>query len=358
MPTGIQSYGSGAGLQPGTVDGTTGLTVNQKRFYESVMIKRLLPYLVYLDEDSEKGTVPENAGGFTANSLRWYVQGAALPLATTALTEGTPPTSNTLDWTEVATQLAQYGGITKHTDILAHAGLSNVLTQIAEALGEQAGRTIHALMLNVILGGTNVLYGGGSATRTAVPASTAGPSGKLVAADLKRAGRDLTNRNVEPFPDGTYHAVISLDQAYDLMDDPVWRSLNGSVYGLGSQMGMKNFEVGQIWNVKVRVTNQHTIITKNTGSPLAPLNSDIQQGVVYGPGAFGFRDFAAWKLPRLSPQTGRGIRLYVVSADVPSRDDPLGQTGVMGWKTAFGGMILDNNRIERIETTATLSPNP
>src|SRR5438132_4948100 len=97
MPTGTQSFGTGSGLQPGTVDGTTGLTVNQRRFYEAVMIKRLLPYLIYLDEDFERGTIPEHAGGFTSNSIRWVVQGAALPLATTALSEGVPPTANTLD---------------------------------------------------------------------------------------------------------------------------------------------------------------------------------------------------------------------------------------------------------------------
>lgn len=360
----MQGYGGNGNLAElgiGTAAADSGLTANQKRFYSGVMISRMLPELTWLANEGEKTTIPENSGGFTDNSIRFLVQGDALPLATTALLEGVAPTPSTLDWREKATRLAQYGGVATHTDILQHAGLSNVVTQISEALGEQAGRTLHQLMMNIILGGTNVLYGGGAANRAGL---TSVSTHKFSASLLKRAARDLARRGVPKFSDGTYHAVISLDQAYDLMDDPVVQALGGFQFSntVGpSAEGADTFGM-KLFGVTVKTSPHNTVIargtglnTPNTGDTAADAAIDVHQGVVYGKGAFGFFDHAAWRIPNLDRRTGRGVRIYMVPADQETKTDPLGQVGILGWKVAFGGLILDQRKIVRLETSTSLN---
>lgn len=359
-----QGYGGNGGtVAIGTTTTDTGLTVNQKRFYTGVMITRMLPPLTYLANDGEKSTVPENSGGFTDNSIRFLVQGNALPLATTALLEGEPPSPNTLDWREKATRLAQYGGVAKHTDILEHAGLSNVITQISEALGEQAGKTLHALMMNIILGGTNVIYGGGAANRAGLTSTT---THKFTASLIKRAARDLSRRGVPKFSDGLYHCVISQDQMFDLQDDPVWQALSGALFTqtVGANKEVPGESSVVMFGVKVMSSPHNTVLNfaastwanyPNTGDTDTDAAINVHQGVVYGKGAFGFFDHAAWKIPALDRSTGKGMRIYMVPADREDKFDPLGQIGVLGWKVSFGGLILDQRKIVRIETSSTLN---
>lgn len=352
----IQGYGGNgtpaAGIAIGTTTTDAGLTLNQKRFYTGVMIKRMLPELEFLGQDAIKQTIPENSGGFTDNSIRFVIQGNALPLATTALVEGEPPTPSTLDWREKGARLAQYGGVAKHSDILEHAGMSNVVTQIAEALGEQAGRTIHALQMNIILGGTNVLYGGGVAGRANLDAANA--AHRMTVALIKRAARDLRRLGVPTFPDGTYHAVLSMDQLYDLQDDTAYQAMNGfqfapSAAGSGASDG-SFLETTRIHGVSIRSSVHNTTVVGGHAS--AP---NVHQGVVYGPNAFGFFDHSAWKVPTIDRKTGRGVRIYMVPADRESKEDPLGQIGVLGWKVAWGGVILDQRKIVRLETVTSLN---
>ncbi len=357
-----QGYGGQGGtVAAGTAAADTGLTANQKRFYTGVMVSRMLPPLEYLGQDAERTTIPENQGGFTANSIRFMVQGDALPLRTSALLEGEPPSPNTLDWREKATSLALYGGVAKHTDLIVHAGMSNVVTQIAEALGEQAGRSLHALMMNIILGGTNVLYGGGAANRGGLTSTS---THKMTASLIKRASRDLARRGVPKFGDGLYHAVISLDQLYDLNDDPVVQALSGQQFQTSISATKEGFDDPSmvLYGVRIRATPHNTIIaattganSPNTGDVAAPAGINVHQGVVYGRSAFGFFDHAAYKIPAIDRRTGRGVRIYMVPADVETKEDPLGQIGVLGWKVSFGGMILDQRKLTRFETTTSLN---
>lgn len=360
----MQQYGGngGAGVA-GTAAADTGLTVNQKRFYTGVMIKRMLAELIYLGNEGEKATIPENSGGFTTNSIRFLVQGSALALATTALTEGVAPTPLSLDWREIGTRIAQYGGIATHTDLLKHAGLSNIVTMISEALGEQAGRTLNQLMMNVVLGGANVLYAGGAANRAGMTSAT---THKFTASLLKRAARDLARRGVPKFSDGYYHAILTQDQVFDLQDDPAWQALNGYMFSVSAGGGSKDdvfaADGGVMYGVKIMATPGNTVFLAttganlpNTGDTAAAAGMTVHQGVVYGPKAFGFFDHAAWKIPALDRRTGQGVKLYMVPADQETKDDPLGQIGVMGWKVAFGGCILDNRKIVRIESTTTIN---
>lgn len=319
--------------------GYNALTPQQQRFYQRVLLKGAQPYLLML-EDGQKGTHPRNSDGFSTGSVRWRKRGF-LAAATTALTEGVPPNFVDLTFTEITTQLAQYGSGMKHSDILAHAAIDPIVTVFSEALGEQAGLTIHTIIMNTLAGSGTVQYATGVAGRVNLTAAMV-----LNATEIRKAVRTLKRNKVPTFPDGTYHAVIHTDQAYDLMSDADWRGVNGLNYPGGG--GLLTGEVGMLHGVRFRESTEAPVFA---GAGAGGVN--VFAAFIYGPDAYGVLDFAAWPIPNLDPATGRGIKIMMVPADQPDKVDFLGQYGVLGWKVAFQCYVLDSTRIIRLETGAT-----
>ena len=88
-------------------------------------------------------------------------------MATTPLTEGSPPTAKALSYEDVTVTLSQYGDVVEITDVVNDLAEDPVLKDAAMMCGEQAAETIETLIWGVIRGGTNVFYANGSA-RSAV----------------------------------------------------------------------------------------------------------------------------------------------------------------------------------------------
>ena len=101
-----------------------------------------------------------------ANTVK-FRRPVPLAVATTPLTEGTPPTSQALGYEDVTVALSQYGNVVEITDVVNDLAEDPVLKDAAMMCGEQAMETIETLMWGVIRGGTNVVYANGSA-RSAV----------------------------------------------------------------------------------------------------------------------------------------------------------------------------------------------
>lgn len=331
--------------------GNNNLSQQQKIFYEGMLIKHLLPFLTFVNE-GQRGTVPRLAGGWSTNSIQWRKR---LPITlnsghTTALTEGVPPNFTDVTWQTVTTQLAQYGAALKHSDIISHAGIDDNVAQFSEALGELAGLVINTLVTNELSNGTNVQY---STVASASAARVNVSTGDLIAlagadttglAEIRKAVRTLELAYVPKYPDGYYHAIVHVRQSYDLRANAVWQVLNGTS-GYEGQGGMVTTDLGRVHGVKFQVSAVSPIYTG-----LAEGGIDAYGAFFFGPDAFGTRDFAPWKVPTIDQATGKGISIMYVPADQPSRDDPLGQFGTMGYKFAFVVKMLDNARMVRLET--------
>jgi N4-gp56 family major capsid protein len=82
--------------------------------------------------------------------------GAGLALATTALTEGVPPTESQITVAKVTKAVQQFGAFVKLSDLLVHQGIDPIWAEAFAMLGEQAGQTLHTLLMNDLAGGTNV----------------------------------------------------------------------------------------------------------------------------------------------------------------------------------------------------------
>jgi len=79
------------------------LTNELRQFYDMKLLERALPELVY-GQFGQSRPIPPNQG--VSITFRKF---ASLPAATTALTEGTPPSATTLSISTLAATVSQYG---------------------------------------------------------------------------------------------------------------------------------------------------------------------------------------------------------------------------------------------------------
>ena len=127
-----------------------------------------------------------------ANTIK-FRRPVPLAVATTPLTEGTPPTSQALSYEDVTVALSQYGNVVEITDVVHDLAEDPVLKDASMMCGEQAMETIETLMWGVIRGGTNVVYANGSA-RSAVNTVLTLNKQRAITRTLKNnQGKKVTN---------------------------------------------------------------------------------------------------------------------------------------------------------------------
>lgn len=257
---------------------------------------------------------------------------ADLALQTTALTEGTPPTPKALTIASEGFSATQYGDIVDITD-LAQIDSPHDLAGIAgERVGRQAAGSMDFLVREILHAGTNVKYSNGSARSTV--------SAILTGALVKRMYWFLKNSNVPTFGDGTYHAIISPQQAFDLESD----TSNGGwmdVHKYTDNRPLLTGEVGKYAGVRFAVPASSTasVGAKVFGGAGAG-SADVHSAWIQAPGAYMIGD-------------SQTLEAYFVPPG--GRGDELAQKMSFGWKTRWGGMLIDEAgaRYVRLETAAT-----
>lgn len=317
----------------------------QQIYYVAKLIKRLLPYLP-LWEDAQKQTIPTHAGGFGASGVIQMRKFASLAVSTTPLSEGVPPDGLNLSTSKVEVSLVQYGDWIKITDMLATASIDDVMKEAMDLLAENAGRKLHQVIMNALTGGdvTQIVYGGSATAPEQLTAEDV-----VTSAQIKKAVRTLRANNVPPYPDGYYRGILHPFQAYDLMSDSLWQDVakyNGGA-GAGGGIDLISGEIGKIHGVRFRESTEVLVDTAGASS------ANTYSSFVYGPNAFGVFDFKTQTVNSIDAETGRGMTIHTVPVNSPTKDDPLGQFGLVGWKAAFAAKVIDALRIVRIRTGAT-----
>jgi N4-gp56 family major capsid protein len=319
----VQTYGS--------------LTVEQRSYYVARTLRRLIPYLPLL-----KDAMTETIGPNTGTAIQWR-KWASLPAATSALTEGTPPTEGSLTITQVTAALAQYGAFQKISDLLIRAGIDPAMANVAELEGEQAGVSVHSLIATELAAGSSVQY-----ASTAVSRVTVGAGMNFVTSEVRKAVRTLEKSNVPRFPDNMYHGSCTPSQKYDLKADAAtggWLD----IMRYSSPEAFLTGRLGEVEGVNFDVSTANPIFTAAGAGSI-----DVHAALIWGPYAFGAIDLSGMTLGNLNAETNRtGIDIMVVPANTPSKIDPLQQYGVAGWKVAFVAKTLDSARILRVETAVS-----
>ncbi|MGB9903471.1 MAG: N4-gp56 family major capsid protein [Desulfotomaculales bacterium] len=295
-----------------------GLSAQQKTFYDRALLERLLPKVVFL-QHGQKRSIPKREGA-TINFRRFE----SLPVITTPLTEGQPPSGSNLTITQITATVAGYGDYVVLSDLLDMAGIDPVATETVEAQGEQAAVSLDTIVRNVVAAGTNVLYAVGSARNQIT-------SDAVITSLLVRKARKIMARNnVKPAANNDYIAFIHPDAAFDLMGDSAW--VNANQYAGSTQIF--NGELGKLHGIRFIETTLAPIWT-GAGSG----GCDVYGTIVIGRDAYGIPDIAGSSKPEtiIKPLGSAGTA------------DPLNQQSSCGWKVYLTAVRLQELAILRIE---------
>jgi N4-gp56 family major capsid protein len=229
--------------------------------------------------------------------------------ATTPLVEGVAPSATAFAYTDVSATLSQYGQIVEFTDVIEMTHEDPVVNDMARQAGDNIGRTIEALDWAIVRSGTNIVYTNGSA-RTDV-------NTPLALTKLRSATRTLKRNKASKFRE-----VVASGPNY------ATRAIEASWIAVGH----------------------------------VDLDSDIRNLPGFIPCAqYGTRQMicpeeigAVEDIRFALEMDSESVKPSIIPADSrPEKSDPLGQKGIVGWKTWHVAKILNNAWMVRIEAAVT-----
>ena len=272
-----------------------------------------------------------------------------LAVATTPLTEGTTPTSQALSYEDVTVTLSQFGNVVEITDVVADLAEDPVLKDAAMLCGEQAGETIETLMWGVIQGGTNVFYNNGSA-RSAVNTAITLEKQRGITRQIKgERGKKITSMISSSVKYGTeavapaYIAFAHTDLESDI------RELAGftPTEKYGSMQALP-YEIGKVEDVRYLLTPVLSSIPNAGGAKGAMVSSGGTSADVY-PVVYVAKDAYG----HVALKGAEAISPSIINPGQLDKSDPLGQKGMVGWKTHHKSFIANQAWMARLECAAT-----
>lgn len=296
------------------VTGDTGLSVENKTFYDMTLIDEAQAELVH-DQFGQKRPIPKNGG--KKIEFRKF---ASLPKALTPLTEGVTPDGRKLSVTALEATVSQYGDYIVQSDALELTAIDNTIVEATKILGRQAGLTLDTVTRNVLQAGSNVVYcpksDGTAVTDTADLDSTC----KLTVATIKRVAAFLKKNNA-PRIDGSYVAIIHPYAAHDLMADPEWVD----AHKYATPENIYEGEIGKIAGVRFVETSE------------ALVEDGVYYTLVMGANAYGVTEI-----------TGGGLQTIIKQKGSAGTADPLDQRSSIGWKAMKTAKILIDPYLVRV----------
>lgn len=300
---------------------TTQVDPGVATFYDRVLLKRALPYLVY-NKFAQTRDIPGKSGNTV--KFRRY---SAMTVATTPLTEGITPPGQQLAKTDLTAQVAFYGDFVHITDVVDLTVEDAVLTEAAEIEGEQCGQTLDILIRDVLMACASVTQAtGGSNGKTPTEISEAAVlavTKVLRAANARYITEVITASDgvgTSPIP-ASFWAISHTD-----LDDS-WAGLTHwqGTHQYPRQMTILDAELGALPNAKVRVLSSTQGHVDTTTTP------DTYKTAIIGKDAYGITRIASLTVKNIVKAFGSG-----------GTSDPLDQRATSGWKASFTGRILND----------------
>lgn len=322
---------------------------------EKRMLEHAEPILV-LNKLGDHKPMPKNA-----SKVIRFRRPIPLPLATTPVTEGVRPAGTNFRYDRFNATLQQYGAWMPITDVVHDLHEDPVGSDMARMAGEQAAETVEMIAYGEVIGGTNVIYGNGSA-RTAV-------NTPLTLALVRRASRALlSNRakritsilsgsvmiNTTPV-EAAFVAICHTDIIASV------RNMKGftPVAEYGSRKVICPEEVGSVEDVRFIASplfNPWADAGGAKGTDAAEAisttgtSADVYPVIFMGQHAFGHIALKGNK------EAGGAIKPMVRNPGSPSHGDEMGQNGSVAWKTYYTAKILNDLWMVRVEVAALSNP--
>jgi len=329
------------------------------------MLEHAEPILV-LSKFGQSKPMPKNSSDTIAfrRPVPLGVQYEADGVTPLKLVEGVPPSEQQIKYEDVWVKLNQYGGLVKITDVVQDLSEDPVLSDASMLCGEQAAETVEMLTWGVIRGGTNVFRAGplDANSKPTKVASRAEVAGKINLNQIRAVTRSLKAARAKPVTsmmgssvnfgtesvEGGYIAFCHTDCENDI------RELPGFIHlaDYGSRKPLAPEEIGSVENVRflmsplllpfadsgATVASDAVGMVSTTGT-----QADVYPVVIIAKHAFG-----------LVPLKGaKAITPTVLNPGTPSKSDPLGQIGFVGWKSWFAATILNETWMSRFEVAVT-----
>jgi N4-gp56 family major capsid protein len=255
---------------------------------------------------------------------------ADVAVQTTALTEGTPPTAQSLTIASEAFSATQIGGVFELTDLGLLDSPHDLIAVNAERAGRQAANSMDVMVRDIVAAGASVQYITGAARSSQATTSI------VTGAFIKKMVALLVKNNVPRFPDGTFRCILDPFVSYDIFTDTSdggW--MDASRYA--NNKPLLAGELGTYHGVRfLESTNAKSFVDAGVS------NADVFSSTFYGPNAWAISD-------------SQSLSSYYVP---PGGDhsDPIAQLAKIGWKVRFGCMLVDEAgpRYIRLESGATL----
>jgi len=306
--------------------GLGGLSAEMKTYYDRRLLMRATPMLAYAKFGQKRG-IPANNG-----KIIEFRKFATLGVATTALTEGTPPALQDLSVSAITATVIQQGGAVGFSDLVSTTTIDPILEETTDLLAEQAAETIDQLIRDVLVLGTTVQY-----ASTATSRVTVGSAMIFNVAELREAVLTL-NINRARKIDGFFHAVIHPRTAFDLQGTTEWVTANNE-----NQTGrVFDGSLGTLYGVKFWVTDKAPFFADaGVGGTV-----DVYATLIFGADAYGLVSLA-----------GHNLKTIFKSLGSAGTADPLDQQQSMGWKCTFTTKILDQAWMIRVEHSTSTGAN-
>lgn len=313
----------------------TGLSVENKTFYDRALIEEAGPNLIHA-QFGQKRPIPKNGG--KRIQFRRY---AALPKAMQPLTEGVTPEGKKLAATAVEAEVNQYGDFVTLSDVLDLTAIDNNVLEATKAVGRQAGVTLDTITRNVLQAGTNVYYcpkvsKDGTVTAVTDRAQLDGTC-TLTVDVVKKVVAMLKSVNA-PKIGSDYICILHPYVAYDIMSDPRWEEMHKYCKPENQFAG----EIGRIAGVRFIETSEAAVYT-GAG---CPSGLAVFGCLFLADGAYGVTEV-----------TGGGLQTIIKQLGSAGTADPLDQRSTVGWKAMQTAEILMEPYLVRVECCSAFSPN-
>jgi len=257
-----------------------------------------------------------------------------LAQATSALTETSDVTAVALGDSTVTVTLAEYGNAVTTTAKLRGTSFLNVDADAANIIGYNMANSIDKIVQGVLVGGSNVSYGG-DATSTATLAA----DDTITASLIRQAVAALRGDSAPTMEGGVYVGFIHPDVSYDLREDTaVTDVIQYQIRQDGS--GVRMGSIGTFGGVDF-IETPRIDFTADGGA----VNVDAYNTVICGKQALAKAH---------SRGTGFGENPSVVFGPVT---DSLRRFQTVGWYHLVGYSRFREASLQRIETSSSIGAN-
>ena len=307
------------------------------RYFVAEFIRIANPKLVY-DMFGTPADIPSNS----SNTITFNKVLKLSTLESSPLTEGVTPTEQQFQMQRIEKAIDQYGGFATTTDRLSAETVNNVTSQFNMRIAEQGAETMNKVCRDDLVGGTNVRYAGGVASRDLITTSTM-PFG-----DFDFMFQAFKNEDVEPVRPMTSgsqnigtvaqretYAVIVPWEATGLLES--LDDGNGQTFtnaqDYNSQRTLWPNEYGSFKQFSFIGNNQTSTATNAAGTP-----QDVSLSLVFGRDAYHSTKIGSSDVEVIVKPLGSG-----------GTTDPLNQRSTIGWTAKKGVVITQPTYMFRYE---------